>query len=320
MTSAARPIPKAWWSARSRASPRSTSTTPRSSSAGSVSSRRWSPGSWARRSWASSARRVAASPRRCARGCCRRSRTGCCPGSEGWALALLRPGEHPQRALADAIAAAGPVGRLIVAVDQFEEVFTACRDETERTAFADALVASRARPAAAHDRPGRDPRGLLRALRELSRAVAAAGRQPGHGRADAARRAAPCDRAARDPGRPAGRAGAGRRADRRRRGRARGAAVDVDRVARAVAAARRPATAHLRLRAGGRRRRRGRAARGAHIRAAGSRAARDRAANPLALGRAKARATRSCAAAWPSTSCRATESPRSSTSSPTTGW
>ena len=33
-------------------------------------------------------------------------------------------------------------GRLVVAVDQFEEVFTACRDEAERAAFVDELVAA----------------------------------------------------------------------------------------------------------------------------------------------------------------------------------
>src|SRR4029079_6212830 len=31
-------------------------------------------------------------------------------------------------------------GRLVVAVDQFEEVFTACREGSERVAFVDALV------------------------------------------------------------------------------------------------------------------------------------------------------------------------------------
>ena len=66
---------------------------------------------------------------------------GVLPGSERWALALLRPGEHPVRALEQALAEAAPHGRLIVAVDQFEEVFTACREESERAAFVDALVA-----------------------------------------------------------------------------------------------------------------------------------------------------------------------------------
>ena len=67
---------------------------------------------------------------------------GVLPGSERWALAALRPGEHPSRALESAVAAAPAEGRLVVAVDQFEETFTACGVETERVAFVDALVAS----------------------------------------------------------------------------------------------------------------------------------------------------------------------------------
>jgi class 3 adenylate cyclase/WD40 repeat protein len=66
---------------------------------------------------------------------------GVLPGSERWALALLRPGEHPMQALEDATAGVAPGGRLVIAVDQFEEVFTACGDATERGAFVDALVA-----------------------------------------------------------------------------------------------------------------------------------------------------------------------------------
>jgi WD40 repeat protein/DNA-binding SARP family transcriptional activator len=71
---------------------------------------------------------------------------GVLPGSEGWALALLRPGEHPLRALEQATADAAPRGRLVIAVDQFEEVFTACREEAERAAFVDALIASARHP------------------------------------------------------------------------------------------------------------------------------------------------------------------------------
>ena len=67
---------------------------------------------------------------------------GVLPGSEDWALAVLRPGEHPLRALEQALAAAPDHGRLVVAVDQFEEAFTTCREESERKAFVDALVAS----------------------------------------------------------------------------------------------------------------------------------------------------------------------------------
>ena len=66
---------------------------------------------------------------------------GVLPGSEGWTLMLLRPGEHPARALDGAVAAAGPDARLVIAVDQFEEIFTACRDEAERVAFVDRLLA-----------------------------------------------------------------------------------------------------------------------------------------------------------------------------------
>ena len=65
---------------------------------------------------------------------------GVLPGSERWALAVLRPGEHPLRALEQATADAAPRDRLIVAVDQFEETFATCRDESERGAFIDALV------------------------------------------------------------------------------------------------------------------------------------------------------------------------------------
>jgi DNA-binding SARP family transcriptional activator/WD40 repeat protein len=71
---------------------------------------------------------------------------GVLPGSEGWALALLRPGEHPRQALERATAGAGQQGTLVVAVDQFEEVFTACRDESERGAFVEALVAATREP------------------------------------------------------------------------------------------------------------------------------------------------------------------------------
>jgi DNA-binding SARP family transcriptional activator/WD40 repeat protein len=67
---------------------------------------------------------------------------GVLPGSERWALALLRPGEHPLRALEQATAEIAPDGRLVIAVDQFEEAFTACREESERAAFVDALIAS----------------------------------------------------------------------------------------------------------------------------------------------------------------------------------
>jgi WD40 repeat protein/DNA-binding SARP family transcriptional activator len=66
---------------------------------------------------------------------------GALPGSEGWAQVLIRPGEHPAATLERAIAAQRLPERTLVAVDQFEETFTLCRDEGERAAFIDALVA-----------------------------------------------------------------------------------------------------------------------------------------------------------------------------------
>lgn len=61
---------------------------------------------------------------------------GALPGSEDWPRALVRPGRHPLQALE-----ALPTGdRCVLAVDQFEELFTACADERERARFVDALV------------------------------------------------------------------------------------------------------------------------------------------------------------------------------------
>ena len=79
--------------------------------------------------------------------------SGVLPGSEGWERVLLRPGEHPlaslRRALrvdgtedpiSTALARLEPETKLLLTVDQFEETFTACRDELERAAFMDALA------------------------------------------------------------------------------------------------------------------------------------------------------------------------------------
>ena len=64
---------------------------------------------------------------------------GVLPGSEGWRQVVLRPGEQPMRAL-EAAAGIGDAERFVLAVDQFEEVFTACRDEHQRKDFIDELV------------------------------------------------------------------------------------------------------------------------------------------------------------------------------------
>ena len=83
---------------------------------------------------------------------------GVLPGSEGWRRLLLRPGERPldelrrvlvsgaQDPLSEALDALPEGGRLLLAVDQLEELFTACRSEAERAAFADALARAAADP------------------------------------------------------------------------------------------------------------------------------------------------------------------------------
>jgi WD40 repeat protein/DNA-binding SARP family transcriptional activator len=73
---------------------------------------------------------------------------GLLPGLEQWEQAVLRPGERPTAELENAVEGGLPEAlirvprgdRLIVAVDQFEEVFAASVAEKERRAFVDALV------------------------------------------------------------------------------------------------------------------------------------------------------------------------------------
>jgi WD40 repeat protein/class 3 adenylate cyclase len=77
---------------------------------------------------------------------------GLLPGSENWKQVAIRPGEHPMNALRAALssgaedpidAAVGaltPEGRLVLVVDQFEETFTACAGEAERSDFVAALT------------------------------------------------------------------------------------------------------------------------------------------------------------------------------------
>jgi WD40 repeat protein/DNA-binding SARP family transcriptional activator/energy-coupling factor transporter ATP-binding protein EcfA2 len=68
---------------------------------------------------------------------------GVLPGSKGWRQVLLRPGQHPRRELAralgdqpgPALARLAPGERLVIAVDQLEEVFAVCEVEDERGAF-----------------------------------------------------------------------------------------------------------------------------------------------------------------------------------------
>ncbi|WNM33490.1 hypothetical protein RKE30_25420 [Streptomyces sp. Li-HN-5-11] len=87
------------------------------------------------------------------------------PGSEAWPWVVLTPGEHPVRRLAaalhpggvapgdeqltdpgaagkliDTLTADRPGARLVLVVDQLEELFTACRSPQERVAFLEALT------------------------------------------------------------------------------------------------------------------------------------------------------------------------------------
>ncbi|WP_438853730.1 nSTAND1 domain-containing NTPase [Agromyces sp. M3QZ16-3] len=79
------------------------------------------------------------------------------PGSSGWRVVALRPGEHPMRELArEALGQAGresvgellthlvtaavdDLSRVVVVIDQFEEVWTVCTDESERRQFLDSV-------------------------------------------------------------------------------------------------------------------------------------------------------------------------------------
>jgi WD40 repeat protein/DNA-binding SARP family transcriptional activator len=70
--------------------------------------------------------------------------SGALPGSDRWAYAALRPGNRPLDSLARALNERREHSML--AVDQFEEVFTACSDGAERTAFLDALTEVAAAP------------------------------------------------------------------------------------------------------------------------------------------------------------------------------
>ena len=74
---------------------------------------------------------------------------GVLPGSEKWTQVLMRPGEHPLEELRGAAAGVSADQKLVLAVDQFEETFTACRDEEERTAFISELARASRRGAGA---------------------------------------------------------------------------------------------------------------------------------------------------------------------------
>jgi DNA-binding SARP family transcriptional activator/WD40 repeat protein len=80
---------------------------------------------------------------------------GALPGSERWRQVLLRPGTHPNaelgralagEALPEVVGQLAPGERLVIAVDQLEELFTLCEREDERAAFAGQLAAAAGDP------------------------------------------------------------------------------------------------------------------------------------------------------------------------------
>jgi WD40 repeat protein/DNA-binding SARP family transcriptional activator len=73
---------------------------------------------------------------------------GVLPGSDTWSRLLIRPGEHPMRELCAIRGQIDGGRRVVLAVDQFEELFTACHEERERSEFVAELV-----------RTARDPDG-----------------------------------------------------------------------------------------------------------------------------------------------------------------
>ena len=60
---------------------------------------------------------------------------GVVPGSDSWTQVLIRPGEHPMGEWRRGLGDLDGSEHAVIAVDQFEETFTACRDERERAAF-----------------------------------------------------------------------------------------------------------------------------------------------------------------------------------------
>jgi DNA-binding SARP family transcriptional activator/WD40 repeat protein len=67
-------------------------------------------------------------------------RSGARPGSDRWTYSVIRPGNHPLEQLDRSTGELTDASRAVIAVDQFEEIFTACSDDRERQAFFDALT------------------------------------------------------------------------------------------------------------------------------------------------------------------------------------
>ena len=101
---------------------------------------------------------------------------GVLPGSDQWAQGVMRPGERPLRELRRLTRRLAREWHSVLVIDQFEELFTACQDEQERSEFVAALV----RAAGDRDRRGvvvlavrADFYGRCAAYPELSRLLGA---------------------------------------------------------------------------------------------------------------------------------------------------
>lgn len=64
---------------------------------------------------------------------------GALPGSHNWSQCLFSPGPHPMEVLKEHLA--NLEGPAVIAIDQFEELFTTCESRVEREQFLDALRA-----------------------------------------------------------------------------------------------------------------------------------------------------------------------------------
>ena len=98
---------------------------------------------------------------------------GVLPGSAQWDRLIMRPGEHPLRELASVTTGRNGDHRVLLVIDQFEEVFTACRDEDERRAFVAAITAPDHGERAVMLAIRADHYGHCSAYPELSRLLAA---------------------------------------------------------------------------------------------------------------------------------------------------
>ena len=67
---------------------------------------------------------------------------GALPGSEEWATTLLTPGAKPIESFERSMNAFADDARRVVVVDQFEELFTTCRDTSVQDRFMDQLLAA----------------------------------------------------------------------------------------------------------------------------------------------------------------------------------